>query len=240
VVARSLDIHKYFWFSAQTSPTYGWAVFYGDYIPRPRLVALNACASFLEGTTYRRAFRPSRNSYAFLFEGSGPVAVVWNLDAPARLSLPVPADELEAFDLMGNPMEVEAGGNGANVLLPADRPTYLRTRTGDVGTLEKALAEAEVIEVAPVAVTARMRATGSIEVTVTNRSPRAQDGVVELLFPAGAAPEGWPAPQHFHSLAPGRSRSFRVALPPHSATRAVRVQVGDWEMREITARMAGD
>jgi hypothetical protein len=239
VVARSLDIGKYFWFSAQTSPTYGWAVFYEDYIPRPRLVALNACASLLEGTAYRKAFRPSKHSYAFLFQGANSVAVVWNLDAPARPSLPVAADKLEAFDLMGNPMPVEAEGDGAGVDLPADRPAYLRVRRAEAEVLEQALAGAEVGEVAPVAVTARMDAAGNIEVTVTNRSEHAQDGVVEALPSTGAAPEGWPAPQHFHSLAPAESRSFRLPPPGPAAAHAARVRVGDWEMREVVAAAAG-
>jgi len=239
VVARSLDIRKYFWFSAQTSPTYGMAVFYEDYIPRPRLVALNACASFLEGTTYQGAFRPSRNSYAFLFRGTSPVAVVWNLDAPARLSLPMAADGLEAFDLMGTPIPVEAEGDRAGVGLPADRPTYLRARAGDAGVFEKALVGAKVRDIAPVAVAAHLGATDSIEVTVTNRSPRAQDGVVQLVPATGAVPEGWPGPQHFHSLAPAESRSFRLPLPGQPAARAVRVRVGDWQVREVTAEITG-
>jgi hypothetical protein len=238
VVARSLDIGKYFWFSAQTSPTYGMAVFYEDYIPRPRLVALNACASFLEGTAYRRAFRPSRNCYVFLFQGTGPVAVVWNLDDPARLHLPVSAEQLEAFDLMGNPMPVLVEGARTRVDLPANRPTYLRLRAGESGALEQALSKAEVSEVPPVAITARAGAAGRVEVTVTNRSQQAQDGVVELLPSAGAAPEGWAVPQHFHSLAPAETRSFRLALPARGAG-GVRVRVGDSGMREVTAQIAG-
>ena len=39
VVGRAMGIGKNFWFSAQTSPTYGLGVFYEDYIPRPRLTA---------------------------------------------------------------------------------------------------------------------------------------------------------------------------------------------------------
>ena len=35
VVGRALGIGKNFWFSAQTSPTYGFAVFYEDYILAP-------------------------------------------------------------------------------------------------------------------------------------------------------------------------------------------------------------
>jgi hypothetical protein len=91
---------------------------------------------------------------------------------------------------------------------------------------------------APVAVTAR--ASGrDITVTVTSQSQRAQDGVVEILPSADAASEGWPAPQHFCSLAPAESRSFSIALSGAAAARQVRVRVGDREMREVMAEVTG-
>jgi hypothetical protein len=237
VVARSLSVEKYFWFSAQTSPTYGAAVFYENYVPRPRLAALNACASFIEGATYRRSHSPSRNAQMYLFEGAAPVCVVWNMDAPARLSLPLPASAVQVFDLMGNPVAVVSETNGIAVQLPAERPTYLRGSAGTYALLEKALAAAQMIDAKPIAVTARP-ASGGIEVTVTNRSHISQDGVVEVAPQAGTTPAGWPAPQHFDSLTPGESRSFTFVLPAGAAAGQARVRVGDREMRQVTAALA--
>ncbi|MGA2033908.1 MAG: LamG-like jellyroll fold domain-containing protein [Thermoguttaceae bacterium] len=238
VTLRALGIGKYFWFSAQTSPTYGWAVFYEDYIPRPRLAALNACASFLEGTAYRRSFAAGKNAFVHLFEGDAPVCVAWNLNAPARLLLPGSVESLRAFDLMGNEVRVVAGHHGIEVSLPAERPTYLRCRAGDRAVLEEALAAAKMIDLDAVAVTARP-AAGGVQVTLTGRSRTAQDGVVEVLPSAAAAPAEWPAPQHFHSLASGESRSLNFPLPVNATAREVRVRVGDRDIQELRAACTG-
>ncbi len=238
VTLRALGIGKYFWFSAQTSPTYGWAVFYENYIPRPRLVALNACASFLEGAAYRRSFAPGKNAFAHLFEGDAPVCVAWNLNAPARLLLPRRVESLRAFDLMGNEVRVVAGDHGIEVSLPAERPTYLRCRTGDRAVLEDGLAAAKMIDLDAVTVMARP-AAGGVQVTLTGRWRTAQDGVVEVLPSAAAVPTDWPAPQHFHSLACGESRSLSFALPVTATAREVRVLVGDRDIQELHAACTG-
>ncbi len=245
VTLRALGIGKYFWFSAQTSPTYGWAVFYENYIPRPRLAALNACASFLEGAAYRRSFAPGKHAFVHLFEGDGPVCVAWNLNAPARLLLPRSVESLRAFDLMGNEVPVAAGHHGIEVSLPAERPTYLRCRGGDRAMLEEALAAATMIDLDAVTVTARPAATRStgcpgVQVTLTGRSRTAQDGVVEVLPSAAAAPAEWPAPRHFHSLACGESQSLHFVLPANATAREVRVRVGDRDIQELHAACTGD
>jgi hypothetical protein len=253
VVARSLDIRKYFWFSSQTSPTYGWAVFYEDYIPRPRLVALNACASFLEGTTFRRAYRLDNQTYAYLFDGGAPVCVVWRLDTAAKLDLPMPAlrqaqggpepgrgaaSSMEAFDLMGNSLPLAASAEGS-LALPADRPVYLRARVehGQASeryqALESALAKARVTATDPVTITTRLTAGPHVQVTVTNNGRGLQDGVVELVSPV-VAPQ--PAtPQHFNSLPPGAKASSEFALPAGHGRGEVRVRCGDHEMWERRA-----
>jgi len=239
VTLRALGIGKYFWFSAQTSPTYGWAVFYEDYIPRSRLVALNACASFLEGTAYRRSFALGKHACVHLFLGDAAVCVAWNLDAPARLLLPKPVESLRAFDLMGNAVHVAAGVKGMEILLAAERPIYLRCPAADRAALEEALAAAKVIDLDAVTVTARP-AAGGVQVTLTGRSRIAQDGVVDVLPSATAAPAGWPAPQHFHSLALGESRSLDFALPTNTTAREVRVRVGDRDIQELHAACSGE
>jgi hypothetical protein len=233
VVGRASGIGKYFWFSAQTSPTYGWGVFYEDYIPRPRLTALNACASFLEGTAYRRSFRPGQTAYAYLFEGDRPVCVVWNLNGPASLRLPPNSGAIQAFDTMGNHIRLATENGSVTVSLPAERPVYLRMGPGEYALLEKALAAAKAVSMDPVALATRA-VEGGIEVTVHNRASSPQDGVVELAPPAGDVPAGWPLPQHFHSLAPGESHTVKfavhgkLAVPP-----TVRARVGNREMLEV-------
>ncbi len=232
VLLRSLGIEKYFWFSAQTSPTYGNAIYYEDYVPRPRLTALNACASFLEGATCRQSYRPSDNAYAFLFEGAEPTGVVWNMNVPALLILPIAPGRLKAFDMMGNAMEVGSDKGGALLDIPAERPIFLRCGTGDAGALKKAIEKLESQNRDTVLVTEKPTAAG-IEVTVTGRSGGAQDGVVELVPAAGNAPADWPAAQHFQSLGLDASKSFTFVLTRKGAAGEVRVRVGDRRMQEV-------
>jgi hypothetical protein len=234
VTVSSLGVGKYFWFSAQTSPTYGMAVFYENYIPRPILTALNACASFIEGLTYQKSFNPDTATYAHLYKGASAVCVVWNINAPIRLSLPLPSDKVKAFDTMGNPVQVVAGKDRAVVELPLDRPTYLRCAGDDYPLLEKAVAEAEVAYLDPVIITANASGRG-IEVKLTGRLSRMQDGVVDLVSVEEKTPAGWPAAQHFDSLGLGESKSFSFAVTDKSAVREVRVRVGDQQMQEVKA-----
>jgi hypothetical protein len=238
VTCSSLGVLKYFWFSAQTSPTYGAAVFYEDYIPRPTLAALNACASFIEGLAWQKALNPKPGAYAHLYKGANAVCVAWSVNAPMRLTLPLPSDKFKAFDTMGNPLHAVAANDWTVVEFPADRPIYLQCAGGDYPLLEKAMADAEIAYLDPVIVTAN--ASGrSIEVKVTNRSSTEQDGVVDLLSAAEKMPSGWPAAQHFLSLGPGDSKSFSFAAPDTSAVREVRVRVGDRQMLEVKAAVTG-
>ena len=238
VTCSSLGVEKYFWFSAQTDPTYGAAVFYENYIPRARLVALNACASFIEGLKYRKSFNPDKSTYAHLYEGPSAVCVVWNVSAPARLTLPLPSEKVRAFDTMGNAMPATAEKDRTVVEFPVDRPIYLKCAGGDYGLLEKALTGAEVANLDPV-VAAVSATEAGIEVKVTGRSHAAQDGVVDLVSSREKAPAGWPAAQHFQSLASGESRTFTFALPKKGEVRAVRVRVGDRQMQEVKVPFAG-
>lgn len=236
VVASSLGIQKFFWFSAQTSPGYTMAVFYENYIPRPRLTALNACASFLEGLKYRKSFQPVKNAYVHLYDGANPTCVVWSLNAPVRLSLPVRpgALALQVFDLMGNPVPVTTEKDGIAIEMPAERPMYLRCGGGEYAALEKALAGAKMTALDPVLVKARPTA-GGLEVTVISRSPAVLDGVVEMVASTDVPPAGWPASKHFHSLKPEESQTFTLALPAGAGEGRVRVRVGDRDIQEVTA-----
>ena len=106
---------------------------------------------------------------AYLFEGTKAVGVVWNMNLPARLTLPMQPGALQAADLMGTSLPVAAEKDSLVVQLPAERPTYLYCDTGNYAALEKALAGAQMTDVEPVAVTAQRTADG-VQVTVASRS----------------------------------------------------------------------
>ena len=57
ITAVAAGSQRFFWFSADDTPEYGFTVFFGDYVPRPRLAALAACASFIEGTTFQKTLQ---------------------------------------------------------------------------------------------------------------------------------------------------------------------------------------
>jgi hypothetical protein len=210
-------------------------VFYEDYIPRPRLVALNACASFLENTVFRRVCLLDRQTYAYFFGGPEPVCVLWHLDTTANVVLPLSENSILPFDLWGNGLRPLGGSGAKHLVLEAGQPVYLRARgdqahgAGRTQTLENAVARARVSVAAPMSVTVRTIAGPRLEVVVTNNTRREQDGVVELLAPAGAAQ---PAPKHFDSLAAGASISFSFALPEGHGRGEVRVRCGDHEIWE--------
>jgi hypothetical protein len=232
VTCGALGVGKYFWFSAQTSPTYGASVFYENYIPRSPLVALNACASFTEGLKYQKSVNPDTATYAHLYRGASAVCVAWNINAPMLLSLPLPSDKVKAFDTMGNAVQVVSEKDRAVVEFPVDRPIYLQCPGDDYTLLEKALEDAEVEYVDPVVVTSNASSRG-IEVKVTSRSRTAHDGVVDLVSAEEKKPAGWPMAQHFQSLGSGESKSFTFAMPDKTAVREVRVRVGDRQMQEV-------
>jgi len=234
IVANASGVEKFFWFSAQTSAGYSYAVYYENYIPRPHLTALNACASFLEGLKFRKSFQPGRNAQVHLYEGVKPTCVLWNMNMPARCVLPLPMDSVEAFDLMGNPVAIVAEKGGAAVELPTECPMYLRSRSGDAGALEKALAAAQWTDLSPVEVKARPVA-GGMEVIVTSRSNALQDGVIEMAPSAGAAAKDRPTQAFFHSLAPGESRTIKLAVPAGMGEGRLRVRIGDRLMHEVRA-----
>jgi len=234
VTCSALGVGKYFWFSAQTSPTYGASVFYEDYIPRAPLTALNACASFIDGLKYQKPVNPDTATYAHLFKGASAVCVAWNINAPMLLSLALPSDKVKAFDTMGNAVQVASEEDRAVVEFAVDRPTYLQCAGDDYALLEKALTDAQVEYVDPVVVTSNASSRG-LEVKVTNRSRTAQDGVVDLVPVEEEKPAGWPTAQHFQSLGSGESKSFTFAMSDKTAVREVRVRVGDRQMQEVKA-----
>lgn len=238
VTAASLGESKFFWFSAQCSPTYGYAVFFENYIPRPRLAALNACASFLEGATYQKSYNPSTTTYAHLFKGTTAACVVWNTATALSLSLPIDASKLQAFDTMGNSISVSGSLTKAAVQIPVRRPVYLKCALGDYDLLNSALAGMQAMNVYPVTVTAR-RATGGIQVTLTGTSSSLVDGIVDLIPAAARTPMGWPAAQHFQSLALGQSTTLTFVVPKTTPVKAVHVSVGDRQAQDLMVPCTG-
>ena len=239
VTAASQGESKFFWFSAQSSPTYGYAVFYENYIPRPRLTALNACASLLEGATYQRSYIPSNTTtYAHLFKGSTGVCVVWNTTTALSLSLPISASKLQAFDMMGNAIPVGGSSTKAAVPIPVRRPVYLKCAVEDYNLLDTALAGMQATNVYPVTVTARP-ATGGVQVTLTGASLSLIDGIVDLIPTAASKPAGWPAPQHFQSLALGQTTTLTFVVPKTTPVKTVHVSVGDRQVQDLTVPYMG-
>ena len=239
ITAASQGETKFFWFSAQTSPTYGYAVFFENYVPRPRLLALNACASFLEGAAYQKSYQPSGTStYAHLFKGANAVSVVWNTATAVSLSLPITASKLQAFDTMGNAIPVVDKTTAAAVQIPANRPVYLECALADYDLLDSALAGMQGTNLYPVTVAARA-VTGGVQVTVTGGAYSLIDGIVDLVPSAPQKPVGWPAAQHFQSLASGQNAILTFVVPKTTPVKTIHVTVGDRQMQDIILPYTG-
>ena len=239
VTAASQGESKFFAFAAQCIPMYGCAFFYDNYIPRPRLTALNACASFLEGATYQKSYNPTNTyTYAHLFKGSTAVCVVWNTATVLSLSLPISTSKLQAFDMMGNAIPLVASPTKATVPIPVKRPVYLKCAVEDYNLLDTALAGMQATNVYPLTVTARP-ATGGVQVTLTGASTGLVDGIVDLIPTAASKPAGWPAAQHFQSLALGQTTKLTFVVPKTTPVKTVHVSVGDRQVLDLTVPYMG-
>ncbi len=238
VTAWTQGVPRFFWFDADVTPTYGATVLYGNYVPRPRLTALAACASLLDGTTYQKSYIPSgANYYAHMFNGTNSngscgVCVVWNSVTGMSLNLPIAAGKLQAFDTMGNPITV-SGTTSATVQVPTARPTYLQCALSDYSLLDSAVSGMTVTPLSPVTITA-VPVAGGVEVTLTGASYNSVEGTVSLVSAQQPAPAGWPAAQHFQSLGLGQSQSFRFSLPATATVSQVQVTAGDLRMQQFT------
>ena len=113
ITALSVGSQRLFWFSADNSPTYGFAVTFGEMTPRPRLAILNGCTSMLEGLTFQKSYIPSgRPRTRHMFKGTNVqsasvgVCAIWNNSSAMSVSLAFGASKLQAFDTMGNAIAV--------------------------------------------------------------------------------------------------------------------------------------
>jgi hypothetical protein len=239
VTAKSLGIGKYFWFAAQASPQYGFGTYYEDYTPRPRLMALNATASFLEGLGWQTKYQPSGTSiYAHMYNGTIGACVLWSTSGPAQVTLAIAASKLSAFDTMGNAITV-TGSTTSTVNIPGERPVFLTCASTDYSTLNTAVGGMTVTNTA-VTISYTKNSSTSLTVTVTNQCPGFIDGIMHLI-PSGS-PSPWPADMTFDSLASGESRSFTFTFTGGVTTvnlSQIQAKVGDMSMQAVTINYTG-
>lgn len=195
--ALSVGVERFFWFSAQTSPTYGWGVFYEDYVPRPRLVALNGLARLLDGrkVTGRLAL-PTESIACVMLEGqSGAAAALWNLQEPLSLILK-DAKELRSCDLFLNPT-TEAPADKLVVQLQEGRPAYLLAPGLSAEELAGKLKAATVsgLEELPLDLSLRPAGPDRLEVQVRNTGTKPLDvdlqGEAAGLLPGPGGQTAW-------------------------------------------------
>ncbi|KPK65919.1 MAG: hypothetical protein AMK73_01515, partial [Planctomycetes bacterium SM23_32] len=209
--ALSLGAEKFFWFSAQTTPTYGSGVFYENYVPRPRLVALNGLARVLKGRrlTGRTTLGDGKVACALMDGEAGAAAALWNLDDAMTVSLPAGTQVTQA-DMLCNPMGT--AGPQSPIDLQQGRPVYVLTSTPGVEQLEMALRNAKVSLRGPVGVVLTTTADGKLELALSSDSARNLDLLVTVrapeLFTAAPPSVG------MADLAPQETRT--VVLAPDS------------------------
>jgi len=232
--ALSTGVEKFFWFSAQTSPTYGWGVFYEDYVPRPRLIALNGLARLLAGrkVTGRADLCDGKVACVLLDEEAGPAAAVWNLSG--SLSLTLPASPALAFrDMFGNPLREAAS---RPLLLQRGRPVYVTAQGLSAAQLRDLLLQATAAPAGaafPLTATVAKTADGKLEVRLANITGDSVDARVRIAAPGlfAAQPEAVQLPDFAGhatqtvTLTPDRQPGAEAAV-------TVTIEVGDDAIRE--------
>ena len=235
VTAKSLGIGRYTWFAAHSDADYGYSVYYGDHIPRPRLMALNACASFMEGMTWQTSYTFSAATYAHMLNNATyGLAIVWSKFGPETITLSISPSLLSAYDMNGTPITI-AGSTTSTISLPGQRPAYIRCTAANYSSLNTAISGMTITNTA-----VSISAVAGITVTVTNQSRNPIDGIVSLLPVTPPPPGDWPSVQKFDSLLPGRSRTFTfTVVEGGAAVGQVQVQLGDLNMQTVTIAYTG-
>eukprot|EP01052_Picozoa_sp_SAG31_P028097 SAG31_NODE_2682_length_5257_cov_9.066693_6_plen_375_part_00 len=237
VTAWSQGSQKFFWFSQDVSVDYDFGVFYGLYIPRPRLLALNAAASLLEGLQYSKSFTEITSTFVHLFANrttGATVAAIWSNETALEVTLPLSIAALQAYNTLANPSAslLTSHSNNTVISVPADRPIFIEITAESASDFEAAMASMSVKPTFPGKVEAKMMQEGLVvQVTLTGESSTPLDGVVD--FGDGTEENDGATSKHFHSLARGSkvtlsltvplSRSDMVVAPPTE----IRVRVGD-------------
>lgn len=180
--AMSMGVEKFFWFSGQTTPRYGWAVYYENYVPRPRLVALNGLARMLKErkVTGRMTLGEGKVACVLMDGKGGAAAALWNLEDAVKVRL-AGGTEATLADMLGNAMENP--GEGGAVELRMGQPVYVVAKKEGVAALTEALGKAKVEVLVPVEVKAAKGADGNLEVTVHNQGNRNMDVRVSVESP---------------------------------------------------------
>ena len=245
ITALSVGSQRLFWFSADNSPTYGFAVTFGEMTPRPRLAILNGCASMLEGLTFQKSYIPSgKTTYAHMFKGTNVqsasvgVCAIWNNSSAMSVSLAFGASKLQAFDTMGNAIAVTGNSTSATIPIPVQRPTFLQCAGPDYTAFDAAISGMAITAISPVTITTKP-VVGGVQVTVTGALAVPADGIVSLVPAAARTPVGWPSPQHFQGLAMGTSITLRFSLPNKAGVKQVQVVCGDRQLVTATVPYSG-
>jgi len=237
--ALSTGVEKFFWFSAQTTAGYGWGVFYENYVPRPRLVAINGLARLLNGrhATGRMELADGRIACVLLDGEAGAAAALWNLSEIMSVRLPQ-GTQATWTDMLGNPTEPDADGR---VQLRMGRPLYVLADGAGVDRLVQALQGAEAIPCEPLEATVTRAADGSLAVVLRNVSVEHTDARLAVHAPALFAEA--PAPVAVVDLAPGAAytATFRLDTAPAAGTDVpvtVRLEIGGHGIRTVTVQPA--
>jgi len=242
ISAIAAGVEKFFWFSAQTSPTYGWAVFYEDYVPRPRLVALNGMASQLEGAAFRESLRLGDNAVAHVFQkGRAAVVATWNLTWPVSLRMPTASAEVRIVDMMGNTRSLAPRGAEVKVSLHHRHPVYLVFANTTAADAAKALGGAALNEEPLWEIKiARRQGGAAVEAQITSRATEALDAIVTVS--AKPAVRFVEDRQFLHHVKPGETRLaiFRCADPAVDRLRTITVGVAAGPLRLRRAEAQAD
>jgi len=240
ISAIASGVEKFFWFSAQTSPTYGWAVFYEDYVPRPRLIALNGMASQLEGARFRERLMLGDNAVAHVFQRDrAAVVAMWNLTWPVSLRVPAALAETRVVDMMGNTRSLVRRGTEARVSLHHKYPVYLVFANTAAGDAAKALRGAAFTEEPLWEIKiGRKRGEAAVEAQITSRATEALDAVVTV---SGEPPVRFAEERQFvRHVKPGETRVvlFRYGNPAAERLRTISISVaaGPFRPRETKAQ----
>jgi hypothetical protein len=233
--ALAAGAEKFQWFCAETSPTYGCGVFYENYVPRPRLVALNGLARLLKGRRVTGGITLGDGKVAcVLMDGkAGAAAALWDLDDAMTVQPPA-GMHLALADMLCNP--TEGADARTPIVLEQGRPVYLLTAAPGVEQLAAALRKAEVSQCAPVDVAVTRAANGRLQLSLHSRSARNLDLRVTV-----AAPDLFtsaPAPVGIVDLGPGQTHALLLApdkSPPAGTQVSVSVQVESGSYAILTA-----
>ncbi len=238
--ALATGVEKFFWFSAQTSPAYGWAVFRENYVPRPRLVALNGLARLLDGrqVTGRMELGDGQVACMLLDGEAGAAAALW---CPRELvSVTLPGGKaITTADMLANPMALTGAAGKLAVDLAPGRPVYLIAAAMSAEQLAGLLREATLTQEFPARASAHRTEGGKLEVTIENLVDHSLD-----LRASVRAPELFaavPAAVTILDL-PGR-QTHSITLTPDKRADGAQVEVsiviemGEHGVREHSGRL---